>query len=82
MEIITSTGSNSWMWTQSTREGAMNAVVQLPNGGDLLVVGWQNEGNIGKRYLARVNPLGVDDASKVVWEATNFGDSQNSHGAW
>jgi len=74
------------MWTQATREGAMNAVVQLPNGGDLLVVGWQNEGGppggIGKRYLARVNPLGVDDASKVVWEATNFGDSRNSHGAW
>ena len=57
----------------------MNAVVQLPNGGDILVAGWKKEGNIGKRYLVRLNPI----TQTVQWEATNFGDnSDTSNGAW
>jgi len=79
VEIITPTGTNQWMWTQPSVEGAMNAVIHLPNENDILVAGWKKVGSVGKRYLARLNLL----TSSVVWEATDFGDnSASSNGAW
>ena len=77
------TGQTKWQWTPQAngREDAINAVVEIPDGtGDLLVVGFQipeNSGGVAKRAVTR-----LDSQGKEVWTSTDFGDTQQSHGAW
>ena len=70
-------GTTVWTWTSSLpgADDAANGIVELPSG-DILVVGWLNDGGVGKRYITKLSNLGTE-----VWTFKGFGDSAGSHGA-
>ena len=77
---VSSTGSVLWTWV-STNVNANDAAIgctQIPGGGDILVVGYRDEGGVVKRSLTR---LSLTNGSEV-WTATGFGDAAGAHGGW
>lgn len=75
---LTSTGTVSWGWgsTAAGVDDAANAVMQLPNGGDIIVAGYRSTGGKNQRSLTKLKLAdGVE-----VWTATWEGSG--GHGAW
>lgn len=77
---LSSTGSRLWSWSGSNLNALDTSIgcTQLPNGGDILVVGYRSEGGDVKRSLTK---LSLTTGSQI-WQATNFGDSAGSYGGW
>ena len=83
LAVANSSGKLHWMWaTGNIGNEYFNAVVQLPNGGDLLIAGAQVLDGVIKRTLTRVNPTAANVASRVKWTASDFGDVSASQGGW
>ena len=59
-------------------QDAANACTELPNGGDVLVVGYRVVGGVAKRSITKLSL----ETGAEAWTATDFGDSAGSHGAW
>ena len=77
---VSSTGSLLWTWV-STNVNANDAAIgctQIAGGGDILVVGYRDEGGVFKRSLTRLNLTTGSEA----WTATGFGDAAGAHGGW
>ena len=77
---VSSTGSKLWAW-KSGHAGASDAAIgctQLPNGGDILVVGRYDIGGVIKRSVTKLSLT----TGLPVWLATDFGDAAGSFGAW
>ena len=74
---IDATGNTVWTWTSSLpgADDAANGIVELPSG-EVLVVGWLNDGGIGKRYITKLSAAGTK-----LWTYKGFGDSAGSNGA-
>ena len=72
-------GKLIWKWKsgQQRRDDVANAVVQLPNGGDLLVVGFRTVNSVAKRAITKLDFA----TGKEKWTMT-FDDSRGSHGAF
>ena len=75
-------GSREWTY-KSNAQGAglsdlANAVLQLPNGGDILVAGAQQENGEYRRSLTRLSLA----TGSAAWTATSFGDAAGTNGAW
>lgn len=82
--LLTPSGTfyKSWSPGINTENDALNAVVQISSGGDLLVVGYQTSGGVSKRSITRLDMTQTTSAAQEVWTITNFGDASGSHGAW
>ena len=63
---------------------ALNAVIQLPGGGDLLAVGYtSNSGSVASRAMYRFQLSLTPSSNQEIWGGvSNFGDSTDNHGAW
>jgi len=79
---LNANGSYGWGW-QSNLGGkldACNAVVELPNGGGILAVGYQQDGsNNAKRALKFLNPANGNLEGTVLFGSSN---GNKPHGAW
>ena len=76
---FTSTGAYQWGWRSNVAGmDAANACMQLPNGGDVLVIGYRLVGTVMKRSITK---LAIATGTEA-WTATDFGDADGSHGAW
>ena len=69
LTIITPTGGHHWTWTSSdTNMNALNAVIQLPNGGDLLAVGYTSmNGAVAKRVIYRFELSLTPSSNRMMW---------------
>jgi hypothetical protein len=76
---LTPGGDVAWKWL-SGYNGADTVIGcnQLPNGGDILVVGRWDVSGVVKRGMAKLNLA----TGSQVWLTTDFGDSSGSTGAW
>ena len=77
---LSSTGSVQWVWKSNVagQSDMANAVLQLPSGGDLLVVGTRA---IAGEYRRCITKLALSTGTEV-WSSTDFGDTAGTHGAW
>lgn len=76
---LTSTGTVAWVWG-SNADGvndAANAVLQLPNGGDLIVAGYRAVGGKNQRSLTKLSFASGSEEWTATWP-----DSAGAHGAW
>ena len=75
-----STGAWIWTWTSANAnaDDAAIGATQLPDGGDVLVVGFRSVGGVYSRTITR---LSLSTGSQV-WQSSNFGDSAGSHGGF
>ena len=71
-------GNHVWTWNSGVVREASNQVMQLPNGGDILIAGLTILGGVYYRSVTRLALV----TGSVVYNATGFGDSPGSHGAW
>ena len=62
----------------SAGKDVANACAQLPNGGDVIVVGYRVVSSVARRSITK---LGISTGAEA-WTATDFGDAAGSHGAW
>ena len=77
---LTSAGTLSWAWGTNTGNGddAANAVMQLPSGGDILVVGYQT---VSSKFQRSITKLGLSDGVEA-WTATWPSTDATKNGAW
>jgi hypothetical protein len=77
---LSSTGSKVWSWSSSNIDAPDTSIgcTQLPDGGDILVVGYRSVGDVVKRSLTK---LSLTTGSQI-WLSTDFGDTAGSHGGW
>ena len=77
---LSKTGDCIWGWTsnQTGLQDAANAAVQLPNGGDILTVGFREVGGV---YMRSITKMDVNTGAEI-WTATAFGDAIGSYGAF
>ena len=76
---LTPGGDVAWKWVSGyAPNDAVISCNQLPNGGDILVVGRWEVGGVVKRGMAKLDWTG----GTQVWLTTDFGDSAGSTGAW
>ena len=75
-----SIGLPVWRWTSGHKDlnDAAISCTQLPNGGDILVVGRYEIGGITKRSVTKLSQA----TGAMNWTTTDFGDSAGSFGAW
>ena len=54
---LNATGSIMWVWSSTTASSsdAANAVLQLPNGGELIVVGYRTLGGVPQRTITQLS---------------------------
>jgi hypothetical protein len=72
-------GQYVWGWRSNViGMDAINACAQLPNGGDVLLVGYSKVSSVLKRSITKLSL----STGAEVWTATDFGDSTGAHGAW
>lgn len=71
-------GEISWVWKSTETPSAANAVLQLPGGGDLLVVGYRSVGGVFKRSITKLSAA----TGAETWTATFDSDTASKHGAW
>ena len=77
---VDAAGDLAWSWTSDLRgaSDAANAVAVRPSDGALLVAGWRTVGGVGRRSVTAL----AADTGAELWTAADFGDAENSHGAW
>ena len=77
---MSATGGVQWVWksTATGVEDAANAVVQLPNGGDLIVAGYREVNGVNKRSLTKLALSDKTEAWTALWDASDA----SKHGAW
>ena len=77
---FSASGDYVWGWRSNVANAkdAANACLQLPNGGDVIVVGFRSVGAVLKRSITKLSLATGAEA----WTATDFGDSAANHGAW
>eukprot|EP00931_Biecheleriopsis_adriatica_P105762 TRINITY_DN80298_c0_g1_i1.p1 TRINITY_DN80298_c0_g1~~TRINITY_DN80298_c0_g1_i1.p1 ORF type:complete len:591 (+),score=86.27 TRINITY_DN80298_c0_g1_i1:38-1774(+) len=76
---VSSTGTLVWFWKPGfSGDDLANSVLQLPNGGDLIVAGLRTVGGVMSRSLTKLSLQTGTEA----WTTTDFGDSAGKHGAW
>ena len=76
---FTSAGSVQWTYKSGiSGADAFNAIIQLPDGGDLIAVGYRQVGGVNCRSLVK-RALATGAAS---WAATSLGDSTGAHGGY
>lgn len=77
---MSATGSCLWFWHSglNNKEDAALQAVQLPGGGDLLVVGFRDVGGVYRRSITKLELA----TGREVWTATDWGDTSGSHGAF
>ena len=77
---LNATGSLMWVWS-SAADGSMdvaNAVLQLPDVGALIVVGYRTAGGVAQRTITQLSLASGAEAWTAVWPASN----PARHGAW
>lgn len=77
---LTADGDVAWKWKSghASKSDAVIGCNQLPNGGDILVVGRYDIGGVVKRSVVKVSFT----TGSQVWLAHDFGDTAGSTGAW
>ena len=75
---LSSTGTPIWTWghTIDSQQDAANAVLQLPNGGDIIVVGYQTDTSDSNTLKRSITKLGLSDGShkwSAMWSSTTSG---------
>ena len=76
---LDATGGYRWGWKSglSNADDVLNAAVQLPNGGDLLAVGYRTINGVAHRSITK-----LDLATGAERWTASFDDSSGSHGAF
>lgn len=78
---MSATGSVEWVWS-SPNDGvddASNSVIQLPNGGDLVVAGYKSVGGVLQRSLTKLSLASGQEQWTSTWPSS---PTSSSHGAW
>ena len=77
---FTATGEIAWKHMSNIfwAHDMSNAVVQLPNGGDLVYAGYANVDGVNKRTLTKIS---LADGT-ILWGARWAGDTASLHSAW
>lgn len=77
---MSATGGTQAVWglAVDSKQDAANAVLQLPNGGDIIVAGYVTEGSTVKRSLTKLTLSALTE----VWTAKWDSETANKHGAW
>ena len=77
---LTSTGAIKWVWASqpNQKDDAANAVLQLPNGGDVIVVGFRSVDGTFQRSITKIAFSNGTEIFTASWPATNAAH----HGAW
>lgn len=77
---LKSTGAIAWVWKspKNGKDDAANAVLQLPNDGDVIVVGFRS---VEGKFQRSITKIAFSDGTEIFtasWPATNAAH----HGAW
>jgi len=77
---FSATGRFKFAWTSGVagKQDSVIACLQLPDGGDIILVGHREVGSVSYRSITKVTLATLAE----VWTATDFGDKPNKHGAW
>ena len=77
---LSSVGAVQWVWghTIDNQQDAANAVLQLPGGGDIIVVGYQT---VSSKFQRSITKLALSDGT-LGWTATWPSVDTSKNGAW
>ena len=79
---LSSAGAIVWVWKSTGaadgQKDVANAVLQLPNGGDVLVIGFRGVAGVFQRSITKLAISNGAEAFTATWPATNAAH----HGAW
>ena len=77
---LNQSGAIAWVWASppNGKDDAANAVLQLPNGGDVIVVGFRSVAGIFQRSITKIAFSDGTEIFTASWPATNAAH----HGAW
>ena len=79
---LSSAGAIVWVWKSAGaavgQNDVANAVLQLANGGDVIVVGYRAVAGVAQRSITKLSFADGTEAFSVAWPATNAAH----HGAW